>query len=97
VYTRNYRNFNPFAEIGIGALIYTPLSDFGTQTLDLKQNTVVGGLAGAGLAYEISPSFDIRLEYRGFLGKAPNFSKDIFKTNRYEWSSIPAIGIAYHF
>jgi opacity protein-like surface antigen len=97
VYTRNYRNFNPFVEIGIGALIYTPLSDYGTQQLDLKQNTNVGGLAGAGLAYEISPSFDIRLEYRGFLAKAPTFNSPTFKTNRYEWSSIPAIGIAYHF
>jgi opacity protein-like surface antigen len=97
VYTRNYRNFNPFVEIGIGALIYTPLDDAGTQSLDLKQNTTVGGLSGAGLAYEISPSFDIRIEYRGFLGKAPNFNKDTFKTSRYEWSSIPSIGIAYHF
>jgi len=97
VYTRNYRNFNPFAEIGIGALVFTPMRDNGTQLLDTKQNTNVGGLAGIGLAYEISPSFDVRVEYRGFLAKAPNFNYQPFRTNRYEWFSMPAIGIAYHF
>ena len=97
VYTRNYHNFNPFAEIGVGALIFTPMNDYGTSLLDTKQNTNVGGLAGLGLAYEISPSFDVRLEYRGFLAKAPNFNYPNFRTNRYEWYSLPAIGIAYHF
>ena len=28
---------------------------------------------GAGIAYEISPSFDIRAEYRGFVTKVPTF------------------------
>ncbi len=97
VYTRNYRNFNPFVEVGLGALIFTPMNDNGTQLLDTRQNTNVGALAGAGLAYEISPSFDVRVEYRGFLAKAPNFNYQSFRTNRYEWFSIPAIGVAYHF
>jgi opacity protein-like surface antigen len=98
VYTRNYRNFNPFAEVGIGLLTFTPLRDAGTTDLDAtKTNKTVGGLAGLGLAYELSPSFDIRVEYRGMLGKAPNFNEANFQTRRYEWFSIPTIGIAYHF
>jgi opacity protein-like surface antigen len=98
VYTRNYHNFNPFAEVGIGILDFTPLRDAGTQTLDVtKGNKNIGALSGLGLAYEVSPSFDIRVEYRGFLAKAPSFNDDTFKTNRYEWFSIPSIGVAYHF
>jgi outer membrane immunogenic protein len=98
VYTRNYHNFNPFAEVGIGVLVFTPLLDAGTQTQDAtKSNKNIGMLSGLGLAYEVSPSFDIRLEYRGFLGKAPSFNDATFKTNRYEWFSIPSIGISYHF
>jgi opacity protein-like surface antigen len=56
-------------------------------------------LFGAGIAYEISPSFDIRLQYRGFLLKSPDFSvvNGDFKTNRYEVISTPAVGVAYHF
>jgi outer membrane immunogenic protein len=100
VYTRNYRNFNPFAEVGLGVMVFTPLRDAGTASLDLsKANKNVGMLAGLGLAYELSPSFDIRAEYRGFLAKAPSFNspENDFKTNRYEWFSVPSIGIAYHF
>jgi outer membrane immunogenic protein len=99
VYTRNYKNWNPFVQIGVGGIIFTPIHDFGTSQLDTKQNTNIGGLFGGGVAYEISPSFDIRAEYRGFLLKTPDFGEAAngYKTNRYEVLSMPAIGIAYHF
>ena len=97
VYNVNYRNFNPFAEIGVGALIFTPVRDFLSNRLDTKQNTNIGGLFGAGIAYELSPSFDIRAEYRGFVVKSPDFGLDVLKTNRYMVVSTPAIGVAYHF
>ncbi len=99
VYSLNFKRFSPFAEVGIGAMVFSPIRDFGTQAHDTKQNTHIGGLFGAGLAYELSPSFDIRVEYRGFLVKAPDYGVpgDVFKTNRYEVFSIPAFGVAYHF
>ncbi len=97
VYSLNFKRFSPFAEVGVGGLIFTPIRDFGTQTLDTKQNTNIGGLFGGGVAYELSPSFDLRLEYRGFLVKAPDYGVADFKTNRYEVFSIPAFGVAYHF
>lgn len=94
---RNYRNFNPFLEAGVGGLIFTPIRDFGTTNLDTKQNTNVGALFGGGVAYELSPSWDIRVEYRGFVVKAPDFGISNFKTNRWEVVSLPAVGMAYHF
>lgn len=99
VYSLNFGNFNPFAELGVGAMVFHPLKDSGTFQIDAKSNTEIGGLFGAGLAYEISPSFDIRAEYRGFVAKTPDFGLpgDIFKTNRYQLISSPSIGIAYHF
>ena len=95
VFGLSFKRYNPFLEAGIGTRIYTPILQ-GTYTLDAKRNTIIGGLFGGGLAYEISPSFDIRAEYRGFLGKAPGFTTDL-KTNRYEIVSMPTIGVAYHF
>ncbi len=97
VYNLNFRNFSPFAEVGVGALIFTPIRDYGSTSFDTKQNTNIGALFGAGVAYELSPSFDIRAEYRGFVVKAPNFGLDSFKTNRYEVISMPSLGVAYHF
>lgn len=97
VYSRNYKNFNPFVEAGVGGMIFTPILDRGTTSRDSRQNTRVGGLFGAGVAYEISPSFDIRAEYRGFVLKAPDFGISAFTTNRYYVISTPSIGLAYHF
>lgn len=97
VYNLNFRNFSPFAEVGVGGLIFTPIRDFGSTSFDTKQNTNIGALFGAGVAYELSPSFDIRAEYRGFVVKAPNFGLDSFKVNRYEVISMPSLGVAYHF
>jgi outer membrane immunogenic protein len=50
-----------------------------------------------GIAYEISPSFDIRAEYRGWITKVPKFGNTNLGTNR--WYNIynPVIGVAYHF
>lgn len=99
VYSRTYGRYNPFAEAGVGGMMFTPILDNGTSTIYAKQNTRLGGLFGAGVAYEISPSFDIRAEYRGFVLKAPDFSVPggIFTTNRYYVISMPAVGVAYHF
>ena len=97
VFNMNFRNFNPFLEAGVGGFIFTPIRDESTNQLDAKQNTNVGALFGGGLAYELSPSWDIRAEYRGFVTKTPDFGYTTFKTNRYEVISLPVIGVAYHF
>ena len=97
VYTRTYKRYNPFLEGGAGAMFFSPIKDFQTQNLDVKRTTTIGGIFGAGVAYELTPSFDIRAEYRGFAGKTPNFGNNSFTTNRYRVLSMPTIGVAYHF
>ena len=97
VYSRNYKKYNPFVEGGVGGMIFTPILDTGTTSLDSRQNTRIGGLFGAGVAYEISPSFDIRAEYRGMVVKVPDFGISALTTNRYYVVSTPSIGLAYHF
>ena len=94
-----FKNFNPFVEAGPSGLIFLPIINSGTTTLEAKQQTEVAGMFGAGFAYEISPSFDIRAEYRGLVAKVPTFKDtlDNFTTNK--WYNIfdPVIGVAYHF
>ena len=97
VYSLNLKRYSPFAEVGVGTLIFTPILDNGTQLLGTKGSKGVAGLFGGGLAYEISPSFDIRVEYRGFVTKTPSFGETNFNANRYEVISMPTIGVAYHF
>jgi outer membrane immunogenic protein len=97
VYSLNFKRYSPFAEAGIGTMIFTPILDNGTNLLGTKSTKGIAGLFGGGLAYELSPSFDIRAEYRGILVKAPNFGQSDFSTNRYEVISMPTLGVAYHF
>lgn len=92
-----YRKFNPFVEAGPGVMVFLPIRNSGTKNIDEKQQTSAGGMYGAGIAYEISPSFDIRAEYRGFVTKVPNFGLDIQNTKRWYNIFIPTVGVAYHF
>jgi len=92
-----------FVEAGPGAMIFLPIRNSGTTSLDVKQQTNIGGLYGGGIAYEISPSFDIRAEYRGFVTKVPNFGQTSstnqvnLSTNKWYNIFIPTLGVAYHF
>ena len=101
VFSLNFKRFSPFAQVGVGTLFFTPVLDEGTTLLFTKSSKGLTGLFGAGLAYELSPSFDIRAEYRGYLTKTPGFGETNpqfdLQTNRYEIISAPAIGVAYHF
>jgi opacity protein-like surface antigen len=100
VHTFFFRKFNPFVEGGPGGMIFLPIVNSGTTVLGAKQETVVGAMYGAGFAYEISPSFDIRAEYRGFVTKVPNFGNPggyTFDTNKWYNIFTPAVGVAYHF
>ncbi|HWZ51068.1 MAG TPA: outer membrane beta-barrel protein [Granulicella sp.] len=97
VFNRTYKRYNPFVEAGPGVMFYSPIHDFQSNILDTTRTTTIGGIFGAGVAYELSPSFDLRAEYRGFLGKTPNFGITNFSTNRYRVNSEVAIGVAYHF
>ena len=98
-----FKKFNPFVEGGPGALIFLPIRNSGTTNIDVKQQTAIGGMYGAGIAYEISPSFDIRAEYRGWVTKVPNFglgsssSTANLSTNKWFNIFVPTVGVAYHF
>jgi opacity protein-like surface antigen len=99
VYSFNFKNLNPFIEGGAAGFIFSPIDDAKTDTYGISRNTNVGILYGAGIAYEISPSFDIRAEYRGLVMKTPtfNYPGNDFRTNVYYNIYDPVIGIAYHF
>jgi opacity protein-like surface antigen len=96
-----FKNFNPFVEGGPAGIIFLPIYNSGTKTLDAHQQTEIGAMYGAGFAYEVSPSFDVRVEYRGLVSKVPTFgvgtSTYNFTTNRWYNISVPTVGVAYHF
>jgi opacity protein-like surface antigen len=100
VHTFNFKKFNPFVEAGPSGIIFLPIRNSGTKgefALEVKQQTQIGGMYGAGIAYEISPSFDIRVEYRGLVTKVPTFGVPDLATNKWYNINDPVVGVAYHF
>jgi len=99
VYSFNFKNFNPFLEAGPAGLLFSPIDDAKTNTFGVSRSTNVGIMYGGGIAYEISPSFDIRAELRGLVTKTPtfNYQNNDFRTGVYYNIFNPVLGIAYHF
>jgi outer membrane immunogenic protein len=93
----NFRKFNPFVEAGPAGLIFMPIMNSGTTNKDVKRETQLAFLYGGGIAYEISPSFDIRAEYRGLVTKVPTIGLSSLATNKWYNISQPTIGLAYHY
>ena len=103
VHTFYFHKLNPFVEAGPGAMIFLPIVNSGLTILGPKQQTSLGFMYGAGFAYEISPSFDIRGEFRSFVTKVPDFGNPdgtgsgSFDTKKWYNIFTPVIGVAYHF
>jgi opacity protein-like surface antigen len=97
VFNLNFKNWNPFLEGGPAAFLHQPLDDASTTYQAFKQEMDLGLIYGGGVAYELSPSFDLRLEYRGLVMETPDFGFSTVKVNRFYNLSNPVFGIAYHF
>jgi outer membrane immunogenic protein len=92
-----YKKFNPFAEAGVAMLLFNPINDTGTNTNAGVRTRAPAFLFGGGIAYELSPSWDLRVQYRGEVLKSIDFGIAQYKTNRWYVMQQPAIGFAYHF
>jgi len=100
VYTVPFKKFNPFIEGGVGAFMYPVIDDQPTSTLAAKKVTNIGFLYGGGIAYELSPSWDLRIEYRALVEKTPtsiSTPNQSYTTGQYYNVNDPVIGFAYHF
>lgn len=100
VRTIPFRRWNPFLEIGGGMVFFTP-NRIASTTYDTQQKEELTVLFGGGIAYELSPSWDLRVQYRAQYLNPTDFgltnSPNNFKIDRRYWMSQPAVGFAYHF
>ncbi len=92
-----FKRFNPFVAVGAGEFLCRPIDDTHTTTNRAGGSRSIEEIFGGGIAYELSPSWDLRAEYRGSVTKTNSFGLGIYNTNRYYVIQQPAIGLAYHF
>lgn len=91
-----FKRFNPFVEGGGGLLFFSPIGRK-TTTLDTELTKSLSVLLGGGIAYELSPSWDLRVQYRAQIFNTNDFGIKRLDTGRRYIVSQPAIGFAYHF
>lgn len=96
VRTFPFKKFNPFLEGGGGLLFFTPIGHK-TTTYDTEETEEPTVLFGGGIAYQLSPSWDLRVQYRGQVFNTPDYGISRYSTGRRYIMSQPAIGFAYHF
>jgi outer membrane immunogenic protein len=93
----DYKRFNPFLEGGGGLEFFSPLGSIKTTSYDTELTKSLTVLFGGGVAYELNPSWDLRVQYRGQIFTPNDFGLKYFSIGRRYIMSQPAIGLAYHF
>lgn len=95
-----FKRFNPFLEVGGGLVFFSPIGRK-TTSYDSHTTKALTVLFGGGIAYELNPSWDLRVQYRGQLFKTTDFGLNRppydFSIDRRYIVSEPAVGFAYHF
>jgi outer membrane immunogenic protein len=93
VYRHPLRQFTPFAEAGVGGLVFDPKDAPGAST-QARAAFVYGG----GADFNVTKRVFLRAEYRGLVYNSPTFDlSDTLGTERVTHRAEPSIGFGYRF
>ena len=93
VYRHPLRHFTPFAEAGVGGLIFDPKDAPGAST-----QTRAAFVYGAGADFSLTKRVFLRAEYRGLVYDSPTFGlSDTLGSDRVTHRAEPSIGFGYRF
>lgn len=93
VYRHPLRHFTPFAEAGVGALIFDPKDAPGASI-----QTQAAFIYGAGADFSLAKHIFLRAEYRGLVYESPTFGlSDTLGPDRVTHRAEPSVGFGYRF
>ena len=93
VYRHPLRNFTPFVEAGVGALLFDPTDLPGVST-QARAAFVYGG----GADFNFTHRLFARVQYRGFVYNSPTFDLvSTVGTDRITHRAEPSVGFGYRF
>jgi opacity protein-like surface antigen len=93
VYRHPLRRFTPFAEAGVGGLIFDPKDAPGATT-----QTRAAFVYGAGADFSLAKRVFLRAEYRGLVYESPTFGlSDTLGPDRVTHRAEPSVGFGYRF
>lgn len=88
---------NPYVLSGTGGLIFAPTSAAATLTPGADRQTKPAFLYGGGADYDIQRHISLRVEYRGFVYKRPDFQMASLDSGATTHTAQPSAGIVFHF
>ena len=93
VYRHAFRRFTPFAEAGVGGLVFDPTGAPAASTQS-RAAFVYGG----GADFNITNRVFLRAEYRGFVYNTPTFDlSEALGADRVTHRAEPSVGFGYRF
>jgi outer membrane immunogenic protein len=93
VYRHPLRHFTPFAEAGVGGLIFDP-----KDAPEASTQTRAAFVYGAGADFSLVKHVFLRAEYRGLVYDSPTFGlSDALGPDRVTHRAEPSVGFGYRF
>ena len=94
VYRHAFRRFTPFAEAGVGGLVFSPNGDAPGASTQSRVAFVYGGGADFGITKHVF----LRAEYRGLVYNSPTFDlTEALGADRVTHRAEPSVGFGYRF
>jgi opacity protein-like surface antigen len=91
------RGIRTYALAGGGGLIFDPTGNFGGSVAGASTQGKGAFLYGAGADYAFTRHLSLRVEYRGFVYKDPDFGLRALNTGGWTHTAQPSAGIVFHF
>jgi outer membrane immunogenic protein len=92
-----YAKLKPFILAGGSALIFSPTNTFENSSFGANVQTRPAVVYGGGADYTVYHNIAVRLQYRGFLYKAPDFGVSDFTTGSLGHMAEPSAGVVFNF
>ena len=94
---KSFARLSPFALAGAGALIFDPTGKPGGFVAGADRQTRAAFVYGGGADYNITNRFAIRIEYRGFVYKRPDFGLAFLNSDAITHTAQPSAGFVIRF
>jgi outer membrane immunogenic protein len=89
-------HLQPYVLAGGGALIFDP-TDASSNFFGATRETRGTFLYGAGADYDFTRHLALRVEYRGFVYKVPNFNLSSLESDSWTHTAQPSAGLVFKF
>lgn len=93
----SFAKLQPFLLAGGGALMFSPTGNAGGTFAGAERDTIGSFLYGGGADYSIAKHWSLRVQYRRFAYKAPDFHIANLNTNTWTQVAQPTAGIVFRF